>query len=120
MKIKQINFKGILQPTNRSKYTDLQLSLYYDSNRKHYWASIMPCSIGGFCMECSPFDGKSEVVQRVQTRRSKKTDQQAIDLFDASTPRYKLMFMTEEQKLAAADQPAIPAAVQTTLEGVTA
>lgn len=115
MKLKQLNFKNILQPTTNSKYKDLQLALYYDSGRKHYWASIMPCSIGDYFMECSPFDGKSEVVQRVETRRSKKTDQKAIDLFNASIPRYKAMF-----KLAEDPAPAAPTAVQTTLEGETA
>lgn len=106
MTIKETNYVGILIPTGKQPYADLQCTLYYDSNRKRYWVSIMPCAgAGGFMTECQPFNGKSETVLQVENRRSAKTDAKAIEIFDASQPRYKLHFMTTEQKLAAADQP---------------
>lgn len=105
MTIKQVDHKGILCPTSKQQYKDLRCNLYYDSDRKRYWASITPCTISDWGMECELFNNKSEVILTVANRRSKKTDEQAIALFDASMPRYKGMFATVEQKLAQAEVP---------------
>lgn len=114
MTIKELNYVGILIPTNKQPYKDLQCTLYYDSNRKRYWASIMPCAgAGGFLTECQPFNGQSETVLKVENRRSSKTDAAAIALFEASQPRYQIMFKTTEQKLAEVDNPPASPVLQT-------
>lgn len=88
MLIKKTNHKGVLSQTPQRQYKDLQNSLYYDSDRKRYWASIMPCAISDWAMECSPMDGKSELILRVANRRSKKSDQEAIAIFDSRQTAY--------------------------------
>lgn len=98
MTIKKINHDHP-NPDNKDKNSHIQASLYYNSDKKRYWASIMPCRISDWAMECNPMDGQSYIVLRVENRRSKKTDTQAIELFMAKQEEWLKVYAPPVQEL---------------------
>lgn len=82
----------------KGEHKDINVSLDYNKDNKHYYVAVTPCTLSewGTVAKCFLHEIKTTRIMKVDTRRSKATDQAAIRIFDTDQAKY-LDLINDEQ-----------------------
>lgn len=78
------------------KWSEISFRIFYEKSEKQYKVTATPCNrsnrdgVGIKEFEC--MTGFIDRLTKVETRRSKKTDDQAIDMFNSKLEKYMQYF----------------------------
>jgi len=83
--MKNSNYPNVLT----GEHKDINVSLDYNKDNKHYYVAVTPCTLSGDSVgRCFMHEIKTTRIMKVETRRSKATDQAAIRIFDTDQAKY--------------------------------